>query len=349
MYDIATGTLLKTITNPTPETGEIFGDNMVLMGNTLVVSSPYDTNNGHTNSGSIYLYDATTGDLIRAIENPTPGDSEIFGEYTQEIDGLLFISNAYDTNGGYTNSGTLYAYDLTTGNLVYSIENPTPNTNEGFSSDFYKEGDTLIVNHPFDDDTYGAVYLYEFATGDLIATVSNPNIDIDTGFNNFGRLSQVIGDTLIVNAPGDTNGGQTNSGAIYSFLYDFNGDGRVDGTALDDVIYGSPAQNLLTGGDGADTFVFQSATVFNAADIITDFDATEGDILDFRDVLSGYDSMSDDIHDFVRLVSGNGGMQLQIDTDGSANGENFQTAVHLYGNTTLDLDSLIIDGNLLVE
>ncbi len=191
----------------------------------------------------------------------------------------------------------------------------------------------------------GEIHLYDLISGDLIASVNNPDPGAD---ETFGRFHEVIGDTLLVTMPYGMNNGYNNSGSTYSFLYDFNGDGRVDGTPLDDIIYGSPAQNLLTGGDGADTFVFQAATAFKAADIITDFDALEGDILDIRDVLGGYDALNDDIADFVRFIPQGAGTHLQVDTDGAGTGATFKTIATLADVGDLDLASLIADSNILI-
>lgn len=67
----------------------------------------------------------------------------------------------------------------------------------------------------------------------------------------------------------------------------FGGNGRdvINGGAGDDVIDGGAKQDTLIGGDGADRFLFANATEtaasFRKADNITDFDAAEGDLIDF--------------------------------------------------------------------
>ena len=63
-------------------------------------------------------------------------------------------------------------------------------------------------------------------------------------------------------------------------------------TALfDDTLIGGAGNDILTGGDGADLFVWNADDVGTAAtpavDTVTDFDASEGDVLDLADLLGG--------------------------------------------------------------
>lgn len=57
-----------------------------------------------------------------------------------------------------------------------------------------------------------------------------------------------------------------------------SGTDLIDGGAGDDTIIGGVGADTLTGGRGADTFVFGSRSQF---DVITDFNAAEGDRLVF--------------------------------------------------------------------
>jgi Ca2+-binding RTX toxin-like protein len=57
-----------------------------------------------------------------------------------------------------------------------------------------------------------------------------------------------------------------------------DGDDILSGGAGDDVLNGSAGDDVLTGGDGADVFEF---LMTSGSDRITDYDATEGDILRF--------------------------------------------------------------------
>jgi T1SS-143 domain-containing protein len=61
----------------------------------------------------------------------------------------------------------------------------------------------------------------------------------------------------------------------------------VTGTDGDDVLHGGMGQVVMTGGVGADTFVFDETALsdLDVADVITDFNADEGDVLDVTALL----------------------------------------------------------------
>ena len=59
VFDAGSGSLLRTLNNPTPATGDCFGISVAVTGSTVVVGA-YSDDTGATNSGSAYLFDAAT-------------------------------------------------------------------------------------------------------------------------------------------------------------------------------------------------------------------------------------------------------------------------------------------------
>lgn len=114
----------------------------------------------------------------------------------------------------------------------------------------------------------------------------------------------------------------------------------------DDVFTGGLGRDSLTGGSGADTFTFIDTVDF---DLIRDFNAGEGDILDITSVIDGFDPVTDAIEDFVLITQGGANSFVRIDADGAANGQDFTTIVaRLDGTTDLDAVTLYQDGNILI-
>ncbi len=68
-----------TFNNPTPESGDIFGNSVSISGNNVLVGALND-DTGATD-GSAYLFDATTGGLLKTFNNPAPdsGNVDQFG------------------------------------------------------------------------------------------------------------------------------------------------------------------------------------------------------------------------------------------------------------------------------
>lgn len=101
----------------------------------------------------------------------------------------------------------------------------------------------------------------------------------------------------------------------------------IDGGGGDDVITGGVGTDYLTGGRGADTFVIQDRAQY---DVITDFDAAEGDRIQFD--MPGYDgAYSGRLYDGLSFETGAGTCyvnSIDINSDGvmdtqlSINGDN---------------------------
>src|SRR5262245_45907821 len=72
------GSLLLTITNPTPAAYDHFGSGMAMLGSDqVVVGAPYDDTTG-LSSGSAYVFNLN-GTLLATINNPSPGFADRFG------------------------------------------------------------------------------------------------------------------------------------------------------------------------------------------------------------------------------------------------------------------------------
>lgn len=100
-----------------------------------------------------------------------------------------------------------------------------------------------------------------------------------------------------------------------------NGIDNIVGSSLGDVLVGDAGDNILdggtgvdtlTGGDGADTFVLANLDI---ADLITDYDFADGDVIDLTSLFDVGDGVDPETAGFVRL----NGTSLDVDTDGGGN------------------------------
>lgn len=89
-------------------------------------------------------------------------------------------------------------------------------------------------------------------------------MDLATGFGSLG-------------AQGDSYGGIEN-------VNGGNGDDTIIGTSADNVLNGWFGKDVLTGGGGADRFVFSAAAATAAADRITDFSQAQHDVIDLSQI-----------------------------------------------------------------
>jgi len=119
------GTLLNTITNPTPEYGAAFGAQIVVLGkDRLVVSAPRDSTTGFE-SGSAYVFDIN-GTLLATINNPAPAIYDYFGWSMAAFGSEGVIIGA----PGATNAGSVYLFSVPASPIApaLTIQRTTTNT-----------------------------------------------------------------------------------------------------------------------------------------------------------------------------------------------------------------------------
>ena len=74
----APGDLLLTFQKPVPATDDYSGRSIAAIGNNALVGVPHD-DTGANNAGGVFLFDGTTGSLLRTFQNPTPESGDHFG------------------------------------------------------------------------------------------------------------------------------------------------------------------------------------------------------------------------------------------------------------------------------
>ncbi len=216
LFDATTGNLVRTIYNPSPYSGDNFGDSVSISGNDILIGAFSKDVGVNTNSGAAYLFDATTGNLVHTFLNPTPAPSDNFARLVSISGNNVLISTPNDDTGA-TNSGSAYLFDATTGNLVHTFLNPTPATSDLFGDSVSISGNNVLIGTPQDSTKAfraGSAYLFDATTGNLIHTIENPS---PAASDLFARSVSISGTNVIVGVYGDDTGA-TNSGVAYYFL-----------------------------------------------------------------------------------------------------------------------------------
>ncbi|MEE9357278.1 Ig-like domain-containing protein [Candidatus Vondammii sp. HM_W22] len=143
----------------------------------------------------------------------------------------------------------------------------------------------------------------------------------------------------------DVAGNNSSDGSATEITIDTTG--PISGDVGSNRLAGTNVNEILTGGGGKDTFVYNGD---DGDDTITDFSATddtEGDVLDLRDLLVGYDSNSN-LSDFLQVTKSANDTVIRIDSNGTTGGSSYNDiSITLQGvDTTLaDLET---NNNLLV-
>jgi hypothetical protein len=208
VYSAATGALVASLPDPSPAGDDAYGASVSVSGNTVVVGAWRDT--GAPDGGKAYVFNATTGELIATLANPSGAHDAGFG-YSVSVSGNTVAVGAFAWGGS---TGQAYVFDATTGGLIAVLDNPSPPRGL-FGLSVSVSGDMVAVGAPGDDTgapDSGQAYVFDATSGGLIATLANPSPSSNA---HFGTVS-VSGNTVVVAAP-DDNRPRPQSGKAYVF------------------------------------------------------------------------------------------------------------------------------------
>lgn len=211
-FNATNGSLFTSYTNPTLATYDYFGCAVAATSSRILVGTGGD-DAGASNSGSAYLFDAASGNLVATTYNPVPGKNDNFGAYVGMSDSTVIVSAYLAGNFDY---GAAYLYSSTTGAFVATLINPTPEFSDNFGVAIATSGNLAAVGAWQDNagaSDAGAVYLYDTNTGALVRTIVNPEPAIG---DHFGSAVAMSGNLLVVGAYLD-DAGATDAGTAYVF------------------------------------------------------------------------------------------------------------------------------------
>ncbi|WP_435640830.1 hypothetical protein [Micavibrio aeruginosavorus] len=229
VFDATTGALVSTLNNPTPHASDQFGFAVAIDGDLVAVGAANDAADGTSGvaSGRAYVFNAWTGALVTALNNPSPNATDYFSN-TIAISGNRVVVGApwdeSDGNAGVAEAGRAYVFNATTGALISTLNNPTPHVQDYFGVSVSISGSIAAVGVPYDEADGGSgtanagrVYLFNADTGVLLATINNPSPNT---LDWFGNAVSIDDQRLAVAAPLDESDGASgtaDAGRVYSF------------------------------------------------------------------------------------------------------------------------------------
>lgn len=209
------------------DTDDQFGFSVAVSGSTVVAGARFDEELG-LEAGAAYQVDANSGAVLRKIlavdpasDNESFGNNEdFFGESVAVEDNVAVIGAPLKSQGG-TNSGAIYLYNMTTGNLIDRLLPFSP-INDDTSFNFYGfsvgiSDNYIVVGAPGDVEGAngggGAAYIYTASNRQVVGKI----FASDPGFaDNFGRRVAVSNSTAVISSPFDDDRG-ADSGSVYLF------------------------------------------------------------------------------------------------------------------------------------
>ena len=208
LFDATTGNLIFTFDDPTPTVRDGFGSSVAIDGNRVLVGARFDnTNVENISQGQAHLFDATTGNLIFTLDDPTPTFGDSFG-ISVSVDGnhILIGANSDETFGNAV--GQAHLFDATTGNLLFTFNDPDPTGVDNFGESVAIDGNHALVgainSDVVNDTNDGQAHLFDTTTGELIFTFDDPT---PTGADRFGASVAIDGNHILVGASRDNTNG----------------------------------------------------------------------------------------------------------------------------------------------
>lgn len=175
---------------------EGFGWSVALDGARALVGAPYDDPNGPGNSGSAYLFDATTGVELFKLSPPI-GSAGAFGMGVALQDDLAVVGAPYFGEG----AGAAHVFDATTGQHALELTTADRASGDYFGHPVAIEGDRILVGATGDDDVgtnAGAVYVFDLAGQELFKLTASDGWP----WAGFGAGLAFHGDRAVIGATG---------------------------------------------------------------------------------------------------------------------------------------------------
>ncbi len=226
--DGAPGDLLMTVRSPwpsAPDGTQGFGDSIAGVGDTIVVGAPHYDPEGILSAGSIFVFDATDGTFVRAINGPSLVINSNFGR-TVAAFGDKFIVGSPEEHShgsvGVVEAGRAFVVDPQHGGSMIILSHSDPGYREHFGSSVAAAGLDVLVGadrHTLGSNVtaVGSAYLCDGDTGSLLREFPNPD---PHHLDWFGASVTSLGDRIIVGAPGVnsvTDPTQDRAGRVYLF------------------------------------------------------------------------------------------------------------------------------------
>ncbi len=211
IVDTQTGDELFRLVPDDVVEGDGFGDSVAIGDGFVAVSAPGDDENS-IDSGSVYIYDASTGALLRKIVSPVarPPASTVgvlFGQRVEIDNGILVVGAQNAKNGEFSLSGLVFLYDLNTGTLLHQLEPTSSFSGQRFGINL-AIGDGVVGVVSIDNMSSGGggsetfeIHFFDQTTGALITKLNSQDIRVPSGLG-FGL--SIDGGAIAMSSSGES-------------------------------------------------------------------------------------------------------------------------------------------------
>jgi len=123
VFSATTGVLISTLVSPKAPNELLFGSSIAVTNQLAFVGSPDETADGITISSSVYVFNITTGSLVRTIVDPNAQNGGRFG-FSLKLAGNSLIVGAPSDMVSASTLGRVYVFNAATGSLTATMVSP---------------------------------------------------------------------------------------------------------------------------------------------------------------------------------------------------------------------------------
>jgi len=168
LFDVATGSQIGKLTPTDAAAGDLFGTAVDIQGNIAIVGSPSDDDGG-SRSGSVYLFDVSTGAQIAKLTAADAGVDDNFG-YSVALSGDIAIIGALTDR---RTRGSAYIFDITDGTQLRKLFPSDSLTQDRFGGAVDIFGDVVVIGtqqgdatiYRQADDSFAGAFVYTAVDG----------------------------------------------------------------------------------------------------------------------------------------------------------------------------------------
>ncbi len=215
LFNASTGAQTAKLLPDDGAAGELFGSSIAIADGIVAVGAFRDDDNG-PNSGSAYLFDASTGVQIAKLLPDDGAAGELFGTSIAIAGGLVAVgASGDDTNG--PSSGSAYLFNVSTGAQIAKLLPDDGAANDFFGTSIAIADGIVAVGALLHSDSVplsGSAYLFDTSTGAQLAEILP---DDGAAVDAFGQSITMSAGVVAVGAPFDDDNGSA-SGSAYLFI-----------------------------------------------------------------------------------------------------------------------------------
>lgn len=215
VFDRTTHTRLGKLLPDDPTGVNAFGVRAVIIDHTLAISA-FPSDIGGVNTGAVFVFDLSTMTQRYFVQGSDTMDRDEFGSTIAVTSDRLFVGTELNDALG-DRSGSVYAFDLNSGQELFKFEIPDPMPNDRFGSALAADDEYVVVGakrSAIDETNGGAVYLFRASDGRLLSRLVT---------NQIGSGDQIGTGAAIYNGRVLTSGlRQPSSGITSGYVYSFS-------------------------------------------------------------------------------------------------------------------------------